>query len=614
MFTNGTAYSSDFLDFARLTGIDVSGPPDRWREALALADREIRRALEYGFHAVELEEIKASIINGLEESVRGAATRQSAGLANGLANAIDNDMVFNHPESDLAFSRGPVESLTVEDCLKALRDVWSTSAPRIFVSGKVDKSVTPEDALTVFRASSHVAVEPPEAIAGAEFAYTDFGPPGEVVLRERIEDLDVTLVEFSNGVRLNLKKTDFDMNSISFTARIGGGTLQMPMDQPALATIAGSLYNRGGLGAHDVDELRRALAGRSVGVGFSAGSDAFVFSGGASPKDLELGLQLLCAYITDPGLRASALAQIRRATEESYERMQHIPAGIAQMEIPPLLASGDPRFGLPPLEDLLAVTVGDVGGWLKPLLQQGAMEVAIVGDLSIDETIEFASRTIGALPPRGEKPSFEEARKVTAPREPISQAFTVETEIQKAIVSVNWPTTDAFDISRTRRLSLLSSVFSDRLRIAIREELGAAYSPSASSAPSYTYPDYGWFSVGVEVDPPQTAVVTEAILGIARELIENGVTDDELARAIEPVMTRIRQSARRNGYWLQTVLSQARERPESLQWSRTRESDYQSITKEDLNLLARRYLDPSRASTFVIRPVDPGEASPQGRS
>lgn len=609
-FTSAGVFAGNVFDFATIASFELTGPPDRWRDSLALGEQELRRALEHGFAPAELEEIRASVINSLEEAVRAAPTRRSGSLAHAIAAAIEDEEVFTTPETNLEITRPVLAQITVEDCVGALRATWQAAAPRLFVSGRIEESVTAREVLAKFHESNAVAVQPPEEITTAEFAYTDFGPPGEVVSREHVADLDVTLVQFANGARLNLKRTDFQANAISLQARVGGGTLELPLDRPELARLAGPLLNEGGLGRHDNDELQRILAGRTVQLGFAVGDDAFTFGGGTSPKDLEITLQLLCAYLTDPGLRAKVLPRIRQGIVQTYERMLHLPAGIFALKVRPLLASGDPRFGLPPVEDQLAVTPEDVRAWLEPAFTHGALEVAIVGDIDIEATIALAARTIGALPERREKPPFTEARQVRFPSPPPHEEFTVETEIAKALVTVFWPTTDSRDIHRTRRMGVLAEVFQDRLRKVVREKLGAAYSPNASSSMSETYPGYGYFYTAVEVDPAETATVQDAILQIAEDLRTNGVDDDELQRALEPVLTSIRETRRHNSYWLGSVLAHAQEKPQFLEYARHRESDFMAITADDLSRLAAEYLAPDRAARFVIHPVESADAAP----
>jgi len=610
-FTGGGASAGPGDEVFRTASIELNGAPARWRESLTLAEQELRRALEHGFSASEVGEITANIINTSEEAVRSAPTRRSSALASALLGAIDQESVFNSPETSLAIVRPAAEALTAEACLAALREAWAAAAPHLFVSGRLEAGVTAATVLDTYRASTQVPVSAPALRADEAFAYTDFGPPGEVAERRHIEDLDITLVRFANGVRLNLKRTDFQANAIAVRARLGGGKLELPRDRPELAVVAGPLVAGSGLGRHSIEDLRRLLAGRSVGAGFGVGEDALEYSGGTSPKDLELELQLLCAKITDPGLREDALARVRRSFEQQYARLKHLPGGVAQLHIPPLLASGDPRFGIPPLERLLTVTPEDVRAWLAPIIAQGALEVAIVGEIDIDATIELARRTLGALPPRADKPAFEEARRVAFPTEAPVREFTVETGILKALVLTYWPTDDNSDIGRTRRLTVLSTIFEDRLRKVIREELAAAYSPSCGSNSSPTYSGYGLFSVSVEVDPAQAATIQAAVLRIADELRTGGVTEDEVTRAREPILTSIKQTVRQNGYWIASVVDRAQEEPEVLDHARTRAADFAAITKAEVDALAARYLDNTRAARFIITPAEPAaEAAP----
>jgi zinc protease len=609
-FTGGGTSAGPGDDVFRVASIEMNGAPDRWRDSLALAEQELRRALEHGFSAAEVREITANIINSYEESVRAAPTRRSPGLASGLVGAIDEGNVFSTPATGLAIVKPAAEQTTPESCLAALRAAWASAAPHLFISGKLGSDVTAATVLDVYRASTKVAVAAPAQRDAEKFAYTDFGPLGEIAERRYIEDLDITQVRFANDVRLNLKRTDFQANSISMRARLGGGQLELPRDRPELGFVAGPLVAGSGLGKHTVEDLRRLLAGHSVGVGFGVDEETIDYSGGTSPKDLELQFQLLCAKITDPGLRDDALARIRRSFEQQYARLKHLPGGVAQLHIPPLLASGDPRFGIPPLERLLAVTPDEVRAWLSPIIADGALEVGIVGEIDIEATIEIARRTLGALPPRRPKPSFEEARRVTYPAEAPAREFTVETEIKKALVLTYWPTDDNSDIGRTRRLTVLSNVFEDRLRKVIREELAAAYSPSCASTCSNTYRGYGLFSVSIEVDPAEAAKIQAAVLRIAEELRAGGATEDEVTRAKEPILTSIKQTTRQNGYWLSAILDRAQEKPQVLDHARTRAADFAAITKAEIDALAARYLDNARAARFIITPAETPPTQP----
>ena len=602
-FSEGSADVGEAYNFYREASISLNCRADQWAAALGVADHEIRRALEHGFQPAELREVVASFRNNLEQAAKTAPTRRSEALAAEIVETVVERNVFTTPADDLALYGPALEHVTVDDCVKALRAAWGAPHRLVMVTGNAQ--IAGDDVAAIRAAYDKAHAEPvaaPEAINDAKWGYTDFGAPGKVEQRRHVDDLDITLVTFANGVRLNLKKTDFEANSIRLALRIGNGQLTEPRDKPGLSAYTSQTYSAGGLGKHSADDLRRILAGHTVGASFAVSSDAFVSNGSTNREDLLLQLQLMTARIADPGFRPEAARQARKAIEELYLSLAHTPNGPFTLEVSRLLASGDPRFGLPPEPEMLKRNLDEVKAWVRPELEHGYLEIAIVGDLDVDATIDAVAQTLGALPRREARATLDELRKVKYPETAFARSFSIPSEIPKGVVAVYWPTTDALEISRTRRMTLLGLVLSDRLRVKVREELGDAYSPSAGSNPSETYPGYGYMVANVTVDPPRAQQIADAIIALGGDIAAKGVTDDELSRAKQPVLTQLRESARTNGYWLQSVLSRAQERPQQLDWCRSRYADIESISKADLDALAKTYLPTEHASRVIVVP------------
>ncbi len=616
-FTGGSAGAGEGYNFYRQTAISLNCRGDQWVAALGVADQELRRALQHGFHPAELQEVAADFRNSLEQAVQTASTRRSDALADEIANLLLERDVFTTPEDDLALFGPALEKVTVADCAEALRQAWQPEHRLVLVTGNAPIPAPANEAITAaYEQSNAQEVTPPDDQGDATWAYGDFGAPRKVVRREHVADLQTTLITFANGVRLNLKPTDFEANRIRMTVRIGSGQLTEPADKPGLAFYAGQTFTEGGLGQHSVDDLRRILAGRTVGTGFNVSSEAFVIAGATNRQDLLLQLQLITARITDPGYRPEAARQARKAIDQMYLGFAHTASGPFTLEVARLLASGDHRFGLPPKDVMLERNLDEVKAWLGPELAHGPVEIALVGDLDPEATIDAVARTLGTLPSRAAKPAWDELRQVEFPDRPIERSYTIDSEIPKGTVALYWPTTDGREIHRARRLNMLAEVLNDRLRLKVREELGDAYSPGAGSAASDTYPGYGYIQAGVAIDPPRARQVADIIVEIADELATSGVTEDELERAKQPVLTSLRESARTNQYWLTAVLSRAQEKPEVLEWSRSRYADNLAITTAEIGELARAYLPADRASRVIVVPAPaqgstatPGEAT-----
>ncbi|MSU69990.1 MAG: insulinase family protein [Opitutaceae bacterium] len=602
-FISGQVNTAEAFDFLRQSGIDLTCKPDQWPAALTTAEQELRRALDHGFQAAELKEAGANFANGLEQAAKTAATRRSGALAGDILDRVAENNVFTTPADDLALYAPALAKVTPADCTAALRTAWAASHRYLMVSGN---AAIPGDAVAAITAAYHaaqaVAVMPDAGTPDSAWGYTHFGAPGQVVKRDHVDDLDVTLVTFANGVRLNLKKTDFEASQIRVNVRVGSGQLTEPHDQPGLSFFASNTLTAGGLGQHSADDIRRILAGKTVGLGFRVGSDANSFGATTNRDDLLLQLQLITAQLSDPGYRPEALRLVQKGIEQFYTGLAHTPNGPLQVEVPRLLANGDPRFGLPAKEVALSRTLAEVKAWLSPQFATGALEVALVGDLDVDAAIAAVAQTLGALPARAPRPALTAERQVNFPASPFARNYAIPTEIPKGVIAVYWPTTDASRIHRTRRLTLLGEVLSDRLRVKVREELGGAYSPGAGSMPSDTYTNYGLLLANVTVDPAKAAEIADVTVALAADLNRNGVTTDELERAKKPILTALRESSRTNAYWITAVLSKAQEKPEVLDWCRSRYADNESISKADLDALAKTYLAPERAFRVIVLP------------
>ncbi len=604
-FTAASVSVEDAFNFYHDGGINVTCAPGQWQAALAVGEQELRRALQFGFTPAELREAVANFTNDLEQADRTAATRRSEQLANDILDSIVQKEVYTSPAQDLALFRPALEKVTAADCAAALRAAFGLPGRYVMVSGNAK---IPGDAVAAitraYEASAAVAVKPPAALATEKFAYTDFGPAGKIAAQKHIGDLDLDLVTFANGVRVNLKKTGFEANTVRLTVRVGAGQLTEPPDQPGLVFFTNLTFLQGGLGKHSADDLQRILAGRTVSTDFKAGSDALLFSATTNREDLLLQLQLLAAYLTDPGYRPEALRLARKNIDEFYDGLAHSTSGPFETEVPRLLAAGDPRFGLPPRDVMLARTLDEEKAWLAPQFARGPIEIGIAGDIDPRATLDALAQTFGALPKRAPKPAYTAERKVSFPAKPFAKDYRVPTEIPKAIVALYWPTADAFDVGRTRRLGLLGEIFSDRLRVKIREQLGGSYSPEAGNQSSETYTGYGDMVAETIVAPDRAKEITDSIAAIAGSLNKDGVTPDELERAKQPILTALRDSARTNQYWLSAVLANCQEYPQRLDWCRTRYSDFESITQADMNALARAYLAPDRAFRVIVQPEE----------
>jgi zinc protease len=606
----GSASKQDIFNFVELGSVDITVADDRWQDSVPILEQEFRRALEYGFTAAELAEAKANLLNAYQQAVKTKDTRPSDSLATAIARSINEGRVLTEPETDLSIIEAGLESLTAEDCHKAFTDFWNDRGMHLILTTKEAPSDAEETLLSLYEESSNDPVDPPKKEEVIEFAYKDFGKAGTIESREEIEDLGITRLVLSNGIAVNLKPTDFEKNSISIDARIGLGRLSLPKGKVGLAEFATAVIEGGGIGEHSVDDLQRIFAGRNIGFGFSVEDDAFSLSGQTTPDDFNLQMEAMTAQLLLPGYREEAVSQFRKSIPMVFQQLKHTAAGPMQ-EMGGWLRGNDSRFSFPDSPEIpLSYTTDDVKPWLDEDFTHGQVELSIVGDFVPDAIIPSILRTFGALgerKPIAELP--EEARKVSFPESPQTKTFTYQSKIPQGRAIVVWKTEGPRkNEEHFRRLNLLGDILGDRLREEIREKLGASYSPQAGVNGSTALDDFGFLitlSVGTPEDAVKLADVSESL---AATLAKEGASEDELDRARKPSLADIEKSLRNNGYWLQNVLSGSQADQRKLDLARNRKADVESITLEEINQLAAKYLTPENAVRILITSDDSAQA------
>ncbi|MGX7953265.1 M16 family metallopeptidase [Tsuneonella sp. HG249] len=588
---------------ARATNLIVDAVDGRWADGLAVAAREWRRALEFGFSEAEIAEQLARDRQNAQNAAASAATRSNATLVNVVEQLLDDDMVPSTPESALQRFEAFAPSITPDAVLAALRaDAAPLDDPLIRFQGRV----APEGGAEALRSAWNTAMAEklaaPAQAAAASFAYTDFGAPGAVVTHEVEPRTGIRMIRFTNGVRLNLKKTALETDRVRFQLNLDGGSLLDTRDNPLATAMVGSL-TAGGLGKHSQDELESVLAGRTVGFALATAGDTFVSGGGTTPRDLELQLQLIAAALTDPGYRREGEIRYRREISNWFKRKDATPGGALGSALGGILSDSDPRFTVQPESDYQKLSFEKLRAAIGDRLASGAIELALVGDIDEAAAVAMVGKTLGALPAR--EADFlprdaERQRGFTADRSPRTVSHTGEAD--QALLQWTWPTVDDSDHLEVERMELLERVVRIELTEELREKLGKAYSPSASSAPSSVWDGYGTFSLAASVDVDDVDPTRQALQAVIERLGREPVGADTLDRARRPLLEGYDNALKTNGGWMRLA---ARAQSEAFRIDRflSAKALLTNITPADLRATAARYLAPSAAVEVLALPA-----------
>jgi zinc protease len=589
----------------RQLSVVVVGDDTKWSSVVAVAEQELRRAMEYGFDDTELSVERESMRNQVRESAQSVATAPPATLAQALVESVEQGNVFALPDERVARVLDNVGRASAESCRSALREAWGAYPRYLFVTAHAHLlKLGPGQILDAYRASAAAAVAPPDAVKAVGFAY-DFGPAGEVIHQEYVADPDLWLIRFANGVRLNLKRTGFERRFVRMNVRFGTGRLEEPADKPGLLVWAGAAMSCGGLLRYTDDELDRALGGAHFDVSIGTASDAFQIIASSSLDQFPLLIRRLTANLTDAAFRPEQGARLSEFRNDVYLGLETSADGAITQHVNPFLAGGDVRLGIPPRETARGYSMDVLAAALRPVLQSGCIEVALVGDFDVEAMIAEVARTFGALPPRAARPEPGGREKLRFPVPPQKRTYTYATSTRDRPTTLVfcWPVNEPIPLDERHRLELLAYVLQDRLRVQIRVEKGETYFPTAGFNCDEAYPGYARLSCQLDVKGPRARQVGQAVGELAVNLGLGGVTADELARAKAQRLADVRRRRTENAYWLSSVLADAQERPWKIDEARGLESEVLETSLAQVNAAAARYLAEKNVFQFDIVPV-----------
>lgn len=607
-FTRANVEHQDLYETAELSTLGISARPEQWRSALQAGVQELRQAMQYGFTPDELKEATDALMSNLQQACATWETIPAAAMADRIVAAVGKKAVMTDAQENLRALQPAVAHIldNPDLCQQALRETFDLKNARLTMMGRMPQDATPEALCEeYFDKALQAPVQKKEEQALKPFAYETIGMPGVVLHREYWEDLGVTILTLSNGIRVNLKPVNFRKGTVSVQAAMDGGLLSLP-STPGLANMIHAVMNRGGLQEHSYDELERLLAARQVSLNFGMTPTRFIFSGNASSQDLELQCKLIAAAILYPGYREEGATLLRRNLDNEYRELETTPGGVYATKSRRAIFGDNVLFTVPKREDIEARTTHEVMESMRPLLEKNYMEITLVGDFDVEATLPILERTFGAMPQRQAEPRPLTTEKRRVDMHAWGQNITLPypTQLDKTLVARVHAAGNGRDRRRNRRLDVLASILRNKLFDGLRAAMGESYSPQVQVQANDDFDNAALIttiSAGVKRNRP---IVKAAMESICNGIGQGSISDEEFQLAIRPYRAMLQKSLITPTWWEHNLLDLQSD-PERRSLMREVTKDVESITSEEIRALGREIFGKdTRADFFFVTPED----------
>ncbi|MEM6191594.1 M16 family metallopeptidase [Shewanella scandinavica] len=589
----------DQFDIAYGTQMSLGTQENNWQEGIAILEQTLRQAKEFGFSQQEIDQQIKRMHKGYQLSAAGSSTIHSVNIADGLVYSVAEKRVPVEPEWQLAFFEKIMPTVTPQKLKQVFNQTWNATPYLYLTSNKPIENVE-KQLVASYEKSRKQAVSAPAAKAIDEFAYTEFGDQGKLNADNRDAETGIRQLQFANGVRLNLKPTDFNKGTTLVSLNIGFGEVPFP-ELDGLSYLFNSAFVQGGLKAHDYGSLQDIFAGQDISINLGVREQSFGGEISTNAAELRTQLGLMTAFLIEPGMNKQAEQLFREQVIAEQQSLHSNPQTEFSNQFDRISHSGDKRYGYGDPEEILKRQFAELAPSFHSAVEQGAIEIAIVGDFDEASAIAAVADTLGAIKRSPTKNS--QSLVPVFPKVPAKMTLTHYGHPDSAALAMVWPTTDMTHLSQHAGLGLLEQVLGILLTENVREKAGASYSPSAFSYSDFNASGYGYlglFSVTTQAMLPTVAEYFTAAVNQVKQ--PQGISEDLLNRARQPVLEWMQAAPQSNGFWLD-LASNAQSYPGRFAAFKQRQALAQKMTPAELSKLAQQYLPAEGSLTIQVLPA-----------
>ena len=522
---------------------------------------EAERVARFGFTESELQRTKMNAMRGMELAHAEREKTESRVYAEEYVRAFLTAEPIPGIDFEYQLYEAFMPGIELAE-IDGLAREWLVDRNRVILVNAPDKDdvavPTEEQMLEVISAVEEKDIAPyVDTVADAPLI-ANLPTPSLIVSEERIEEIDLTVWELANGVRVLLKPTDFKDDEVVFRATSPGGHSLVEDHDFIAAITATAVVQRSGLGEFSFVDLQKVLAGKAAGAQPGISELGESMSGSASPQDIETLFQLIYLRFTAPRSDENAFLAFKQQVQASLENRGASPRS---------------AFG-----DTVAVTMSQHHFRTRPFTPQvidemdlaasfavyrdrfadaGDFTFAFVGNFEVENMRGLVETYLGGLPSTGREETWRDVG-IDPPKGVIRKTVRrgVEPQSQTRIIF----TGDALFTRQTNHvLRSTAAVLQTWLRETLREALGGTYSVNVSAGVSRRPKQRYRISVAFGSAPERADELAGVVFHHIDSLRTVGPSADDVLKVQESQRRAREISLRENGYWLSQMIAHARD-------------------------------------------------------
>jgi zinc protease len=450
-----------------------------------------------------------------------------------------------------------------------------------------------------------------ERAGATRMARAEEKPAAPVARRGAARDEEKVVREvLPSGTRV-LVLPDRSVPLVSIRAAWIGGLRDEQADNNGVNNLTSMLITRG-TRTRTAEQVAHEIESLAGSIGGFSGRNSFGIRAELLARHVERGFDVLADCLLHPSFADEELDKERhQVLEEIRTQEDNVSSVVFRLFSQTLYRTHPYRMdvlGTP--ESLARLNRRRVLDYYRRHFPPSRMAIAIVGDVDPDamvamvrENFESPAQSVFARA-AGEPGDESERRRAVPPDEPVHEPRRAERILnkQQAHLVIGFPGSTIGDEDRFT-LEVLATLLSGqggRLFVELREKRGLAYRVSAFTLEGI---DPGYFAVYVATSPENLKTVESGILEELAKVRDRPVGRAELERAKRYLVGSHDISLQRRSALAATL---SFNECYGLGWDQYRKygPGILAVSVDEVQRIARKYLDPRRAVTAVVRPEE----------
>jgi predicted Zn-dependent peptidase len=349
-------------------------------------------------------------------------------------------------------------------------------------------------------------------------------------------------VKLANGIQGYILE-DRDLPLVDVQVILRAGSVWDPEDEVGLASIAGSVWRKGGTKTHPKEKLDEILEKHGASLEAGIGHDQGSIHLSCLKEDLELGLSLMKELLTEPLLPEDKLAETKEAMISAIERRNDQGPPIAsRLFAMQIYGKKSPYARQTTVDSINKISQKDLVAWQARFVRPENAIVGAHGDQSADEFEKKLGTALGSWKCEGEAkrpemPLVEVAKKPAC-------ILIDKPEINQSAIHIGHigAVRSPEAIDDYAKVLVMNDIlggggFSSRLMLHVRSDQGLAYSTGSHFGWDYDHP--GTCLMMCETKSETTGKAIRSLLHELEVIRTELPTDEEIAVAKDSILNQL---------------------------------------------------------------------------